>query len=167
MSNDDFDPFGEKIKTPALSFKDELAGTVKWLDVSEPAKVLQQRDFDTEELAYWPNQDGTQGKPKMAGVLNGVDENGEPVSLWAPIPGDLQAKLVEAQKALGRQIGGGNTVDRVTVRFDGKVPAKNPKFKKNTFSVKVEAKGPKPVAAADDPWASEPAAPPFDDSPPF
>jgi hypothetical protein len=171
MANEDFDPFGEKQKSPAMSWLDATPGDVQHIDVREPAKVLQQHDFDTDQPAYWTNDDGTQGKPKMAGVLNGTDIDGNPISLWAPIPGDLQVKLVEAQKALGRQIGGGTTVDRVSVRFDGKVPAKNSKFKKNTFTVKITPQGAKPAAPGTDPWAPDaPAltgAPPVTDEPPF
>lgn len=172
------DPFAQPDKAPAVSFKDQPIGTVRHLDVSEPARSVQQRDFDTDEPAFWPdNTDGSKGKPKMAAVYNGLDENGEQCSLWCPIPSDLFAKMTVHEKAFrakGAPIGGGPNVERIYVKLENRVPAKNPKFNKSIYATKVETVGPKPAqqAAESDPWASNGQAEPasgggFSDEPPF
>ena len=165
MSYDENDPFAGADKSPAISFADQPVDTVHHIDVSEPARKVQQRNFDTDEPDFWPpNKDGSPGKPKYAAVYNGVDENGENRSLWAPIPSDLFAKLSkheEAYRAKGAPIGGGNTVERISVKLTGRVPAKNPKYNKNTYATKVESIGPKVADTAPeaDPFASD--EPPF------
>lgn len=174
MSFDDTDPLATGDKSPAVSFKDAPLGAVHYIDVTEPGKSIQQINFDTEQPDYWPdNADGSKGKPKMAAVYNGTDENGEPRSLWAPIPSDLQAKLAAAQTTFGKRIGTSGNVERISVQLVNRVPAKNPKYNKSVYNVKIETIGaaPKPVEPdpMGDPWASTPAAatPPFADEPPF
>lgn len=165
MSND---PLGNA-GAPSMSFDGVAEGTVKTIDVSEPGEQVQQRVFGTGDLAFWPpNNDGSPGKPKMAVVYNGADENGEDIALWVPLPSDLKAKVVAAQTAYGRQIGTGSTVDRVYVKFTGTAPGKTPGYKKNVYAVKIEDTGQskqasKPDPIGEDPWAAAPAG----DEPPF
>lgn len=156
--SDDFDPL-ENQSAPSVSFKDAAIGTTHYIDVVEPCDFVQCRDFDTDEPAVWPD-----GKPRMAAVFKGADENGEVRSLWCEKPSDLLSKMQAAQKELGRRIGMGDVVDRIHVRLADRVPAKNPKYTKKVHEVKITHPGPKPTKAATsdplaDPWGSAPAAP--------
>lgn len=176
MSEEYDDPFAQHDKAPAMSFADQPLKTVHTIDVSEPARAVQQTDYESRQPAFWENRDGTLGKPKMAAVYNGVDKDGKPLSLWAPIPGDLFEKLGKWEKAYrekGAPIGGGNTVDRIHVQLFDRVPGKKV-GKKSIYNVKVESIGPKATPApVDDPWASsEPSTSSstsagFADEPPF
>lgn len=161
MTDEDRDPFDEAEKSPAMSWKDVPIGTVQTIDVSEPCRSVQQRDYDTGEPDFWRESDGSKGKPKMAAVFNGVTPDGEPISLWCPIPSDAFSKVGAAQKALGRRIGTGPNIDRIHVKLTGRPPAKNPKYTKNVVDVKIVDGGPKVAAAqpADDPFGDD--APPF------
>ncbi|HET8581745.1 MAG TPA: hypothetical protein VFL65_00725 [Jatrophihabitans sp.] len=154
---EDYDPLADAEKAPALSFKNAAVGTVQTIDVVEPCKLVQQRDFDTDEPATWPD-----GNPKMAAVFNGTDAHGDKVSLWCPKPSSMFSAVADAQKALGRRIAGGDTVDRIHVKFEKEEPPKSAKHSpRKIYKAKVEPLGPK-VAEA-------PAADPFgdDDQPPF
>lgn len=164
----DDDPFATPDKAPAMSFKNTPDGTVKYIDVSEPARLVQTIDFDTSEPAFWPANPGQEPKPKMAAVLNGVGEDGEPLSLWCEKPSDLFSKVGAAQKELGRKIGDGHT-DRIFVKVEKRVPAKNPKHEKKIHAVKIQSLGKVAAAAGPDPFAdnSGAAASSFDDTPPF
>lgn len=181
MTTPNDDPFTGGDKAPAMSFKDAPIGTTHTIDVSEAAKHVQQRNFDTDQPDFWPpNSDGSPGKPKMAAVYNGVDGNGEPISLWCPNPSDLFAKMKAHEveyRAKGAAIGAGKTIERIHVRLQDRVPAKNPKYMKSIYLTKVESIGPKVTAPAGDPfggqpaepdpWSAPPAAPVITDEPPF
>lgn len=156
--SDDFDPL-ENESAPSISFKDAPIGTTHYIDVTEPCDFVQCRDFDTDEPATWPD-----GKAKMAAVFKGPDENGELRSLWCEKPSDLLSKMQAAQKTLGRRIGTGDMIDRVHVKLDDRVPAKNPKFTKKVHAVAITHPGPKVTKPAGaDPLADSP----FGDEPPF
>nr|QOL00351.1 hypothetical protein [uncultured organism] len=169
------DPLSGSQSAPALSFADVAPGTVRQIDVSEPGTQVQSRVYQPDgngPLAYWPdNADGSKGKPKMSAVYNGVDETGEPRSLWAPLPSDLASKLADAQKTYGRQIGAGSTVDRIFVKLLRKEQGKA--GMKNVYAVKIEDTGKPKTSQPDalgssDPWSSSPAASDsFGDEPPF
>ncbi len=136
----EYDPFEDREKVPAIGFKNEPIGTVKSIDTSEPCNVVQKRVFGTPDLDWWENKDGSRS-PKQAAVFNGVDANGEKVSLWCDMPSDLFTRVKEAQKTLGRRIGTGGNVDRIYVKLTGRVAAKNTAYEKNTYAVKVEQVG--------------------------
>ncbi len=110
----DDDPFGY-VKVPAVSFKNAPIGTEVRFEVTEQAKMVQQRDFSTKELKVWPD-----GNPRMAAVFRGR-VNGEGRSLWAPKPGSLFTAIGEAQhEAGGRRIGPG---DVLIVKLIGEKPS--------------------------------------------
>lgn len=169
MSNEDFDPFAGSASIPSISFNNEPIGTVKSLTVTEYATTAQSRDYNTKELAFWENKDGTKS-PKMSAVLKGVDDNGEPISLWASIPSALLAAIGDAQKAVDPKYRV-KPGDKVYVKFIGEKPTKASPQK--LYAAKIEV-GTAPPPVTDDPWASSgsssaPAAGtvPFDDTPPF
>jgi len=144
----DADPLEGGDKAPAISFKGAPIGTVYTMTVTAAAKLVQSRDFETGELAYWPgNVPGQVGNPKMAVVINGT-VNGEERSLWATKPSDMLAALQKAQKDAGQRILPGGTLH---VKLAGETPHDNPRLnaKKNYAAMYVP-----PVAA--DPIANGP-----------
>ncbi len=152
---DERDPFAGSESAPAISFKDAADGTIKTIIADGPAKQLQQRVFGTDgELAFWPAKNGVPGNPKMAAVVSGVDLNGEPVSLWAALPGDLASKIAAAQNGVAPKyrIKDG---DRIDVKLVTREPSGkgNPK---SVFAVKITPGAP---PAQSDPFG--------DDKPPF
>ena len=119
MTNpNDYDPLADSEKSPAMSFKDQPVGTVHTVDVGEPGKFIQQRDFDTDEPAVWDD-----GNPKMAAVFNGTGIDGANRSHCGrrsrPI---CSRRLAGAQKALGRRIGMSDQIDRIHVKLADRVP---------------------------------------------
>lgn len=128
----DFDVLATTESVPAITFADANgndcpAGAVVTLDVRETGQPVQERDFDTKELKFWTNKDGSQGNARMAAVFSGrvvrddVGRNtvGEKRSLWASIPSNLLEALQKAQKEAGKQIGAGNG-GLLHVRYDGR-----------------------------------------------
>lgn len=192
MTAPDRDPFASSESAPAMSFKDVPDKTVFRMIADGPSKMLQQRVFGSDgELAFWPGKNGQPGNPKMAAVVNGtakgrvgvsvnaggIVEDGEPISLWAAIPGDLCSKVNDAQKAVkpGYRIKAG---DEIAVMIDHREPSGkgNPK---SVYAVKITP-GEPAAASSDpfggnggDPWSNGPAATPaatqpaFSDEPPF
>lgn len=109
----DDDPFAV-VKTPAVSFKDRPVGTVVRFKVTRGAKMVQSRDFDTNEPKTWPD-----GNPVMSAVLQGTVD-GERRSLWATKPSNLFNAIGEGQaEAGGRRIGDGDTL---VITFTGEQP---------------------------------------------
>ena len=171
------DPFAGADKVPSLSFKDAPVGTVYEGLVTEAPKLVQSRDYDSGEPAFWPAKPGEQPNPKMSVVirltLDGVDER----SVWAQKPSAMFAAIGEAQKKAGVRIEVGGTL---AIKFVGEQSHTDPiKIKKGMPPQKLYAAKYTPPAPkqADDPWgAAEPApaaqpAPPaqkgFDEEPPF
>lgn len=115
MSEQFDDPFADAEKAPSLSFKDTPVGTSYTGTVTKKPSVVQARDFDTGELAEWPD-----GNPKMTVVTN-LTVNGEERSLWAPKPSAMFHAIAKAQKDAGTLIDVGGTL---TVKFVGE--KKNP-----------------------------------------
>lgn len=168
MTAPERDPFAGSDSAPAISFKDQPPGTVHRIIADGPAKMLQQRVFGSDgELAFWPGKNGQPGNPKMAAVVNGTDPTtGEPCSLWAPIPSDMQAKVLEAQKSQGAgyRIKAG---DEIAVKLIERVPS-GKGSPKSVYAVKITpGAAPKPAQAdpfgngGGDPWGSGDDAPPF------
>lgn len=118
------DPFaGGGEKTPALSFADAPIGTEYHFTVTAPPESLQTKNFETDELEFWPD-----GNKKMAAVLTvTVDElGGEARSIWARRPSALFRALQEAAQGAGVTWGPGV---RGSVKFIGEKPnEKNPRL---------------------------------------
>jgi hypothetical protein len=116
----DDDPLsGESV--PSLSFKDAPVGTLYTGIITKRARLLQQRDFESGQLANWED-----GNPKMAAVIE-LDVMGDTFALWAPKPSAMFAALVAAQKAAeaGTMVEGGE----LSIEFIGTEPnKKNPRL---------------------------------------
>ncbi len=150
------DPLLGAEKRPAVSFKDLPVGTVKTLEVESFSREAQTTVYGSNppRLAFWPgNTPGEQGNPKMAVVFD-VLENGEPKSLWAPIPSSLRFALAKAQTEAGKRIGPGGTL-RVRLAQQKESGKGNPQ---NIYEAKYEAAPePDPLAggtASSDPWGT-------------
>lgn len=167
------DPLLGADKRPAVSWKDVPVNQVKRLEVESYSREAQTTVFGSNppQLAFWPgNTPGERGNPKMA-VVYDVLEEGEPKSLWAPIPGALRTALAEAQSAAGQRIGPGGTLE-VYISSKKDTGKGNPQsLYKAKYTPGIAAPAADPLAgggtpaAATDPWStpSTPAA----DEPPF
>lgn len=137
---------------PAVSWKDIQINERVRMRVDEPASLVQSRDFDTGEPAFWPaNPDGTRN-PKMSAVIN-VTVDGEEKSLWAAKPSSLFAAIRDAQKKAGALVApGGYLAVWISER---KPNAKNPRLNaQNIFAAEYEVPN-----AFDEPAQQAPAAP--------
>lgn len=139
------DPFDVPEKRPSVSWKEKKVGAVVTGKVIEAPKLVQARDFESGELATWPD-----GNPKMT-VVVGLDVAGEELSLWAPKPSAMFRAISDAQKTAGQRIAEGGTL---SVKFtEEKSNPDKPKLNpQKLFAVKYE-----PPAAGD----------PFEEEPPF
>lgn len=99
-------PFDKEGGHPVISFssRDEMGnmvskpkGTKIGGRVVEAPKLVQQRDFNTKQPAWW---DAEKTQPKMA-VVTAVDVNGTTMSLWAKKPSDLFAAINKAMNDTG------------------------------------------------------------------
>lgn len=167
----DIDPFAGADKVPSISFKGAPVGTVYEGVVTEAPKLVQSRDYDTGDPAFWPAKPGETPNPKMSVVIRILMEDGEERSVWAQKPSAMFAAIGEAQKQAGQRIDVGGTL---AVKFTGEKPHTDPvKIKKDMPPQKLyAAKYTPPVTKpADDPWASSaagtPATPAVTDEPPF
>lgn len=153
MTTAEVDPFFESAseKSPAISFKGAPKGTVITVQVTEPPKKIQGKEFGTDNLAVWRNKDGTTS-PKYSAVINGTVD-GEPRSIWATIPSDLFIKLRDAQKELGRSVRAGDTI---AIKLVNEVPTSG--SPKKIYAVKITP-GTPPAPKADDPFDTGGAAP--------
>jgi hypothetical protein len=155
------DPFAGAEKAPALSFKDMPVGTTYQGVVTDTPKLVQSKDFNTGDPAFWPAKPGQEPNPKMSVVVN-LDVDGEPRSLWAQKPSAMFVALAEAQKTSGIKIAPGV---KLAVRFTGEKPHTDPeKIRKKLppqklYAVKLEAAPPEPAA---DPFGGS-----ADDQPPW
>lgn len=140
--------------TPALSFKDAPVGTSYTGVVTRAPELVQSRDIDTGELAYWPaNPDGSRN-PKMSVVLNITMPTGEERSVWATKPSQLYSALGAAEKAAGAAIAIGGTL---TITLTGEKPnATNPKLNAQKLYTATYAPG---SAFAEQPAATPASAP--------
>lgn len=114
------DPFAGADSKESVSFKDTPVGTAYTLTVTEAPQLVQARDYESRQPAFWPD-----GNPKMAVVTGVVDTaTGEEKNLWAAKPSALFRAIGDAQKASGSQIKPGDTL---VVTFSGEKPnEKNP-----------------------------------------
>lgn len=171
------DPFGGE-SAPSISFKDAPIGTVQTITVTDAAKLVQSRDFDSGDPVYWvPGQTGKKStlvsdQPVMSAVINGDDEQGDPRSVWAQKPSALYAAIKAAQAAVEPKYRL-KPGDKLAIKLIGEEPPKSGRgANKKLYAAKITV-GTAPVAPADDPWADTAAstAPAqsssFDDEPPF
>lgn len=141
------DPFSGS-SVPGLSFKDAPVGTsfTGVITKVEP-ELVQTRDFESGDLAFWPGKDGQQGNPKVAAVIH-IEVDGEERSVWATKPSALFAAFGEARTRNGGPLEVGGTV-RITYTGD-KPNATNPRLNPaKQYTVDYKA----PVAGPVDPWA--------------
>lgn len=127
------DAFAGGDRTPALSMKGSTPGTSWTVTVTGPAKLVQTKDFDTDEPAFW---DEEKTQPKMAAVVPGVCE-GAGVSVWATKPSSLFTAIATAQREAGTTVAKGGTL---VITHTGNEPAKNKKFNdKKLYAAKYTA----------------------------
>lgn len=156
----DVDPFAGGDKVPALSFKGATIGTSHTLTVTEPAALVQTRDFDTDEPATWPD-----GNPKMAAVVKCLDAQGEPVAVWATKPSSMFSAIAAAQTEVrpGYRLKSGDTL---WVQFYDEEPAKSAKHSpRKLYRAKVKEAPPADAFGDADPWGTAPAATPAQSAP--
>jgi len=111
------DPFAGGDTVPSISFKDAPVGATITGIVTVAPSLVQSRDFDTGQPAFWPDNN-----PKMSVVTRLVLPNGEERGLWAAKPSAMFAAIAAAQKAAGALIAVGGTL---TVTLTGFKPAEN------------------------------------------
>ena len=136
------DPFAGSESKPSVSFKDAPIGTSYTLEVTEAPQLVQARDYESGEPAYWKD-----GNPKMTVVTGVVDKaTGEAKNLWAAKPSALFRAIGDAQKASGSQIKVGDTL---VVTFSGEKPSENPRLNPQKLYTVQHTPG--------NPWGDEPA----------
>lgn len=150
------DPFAGAEGLPSLSFKDAPIGTSHTGTVTRAPELIQSRDFETGEPAFWKD-----GNPKMSVVLHmRLDSTGDEVAVWAAKPSAMFAAFGAAQKAAGALIAIGG---RLTVTFTGEKPSDNPRLNaQKLYTVRYSA----PDAFGDQPapgpaYAQQPAPVPY------
>lgn len=116
------DPFAMTSSSPSVSFKDAPIGTSYTGKVVEAPQLVQARDYESGDPAFWPD-----GNPKMT-VVTKLLVNGEERSLWAPKPSAMFAAIAKAQQDAGAsiQVGGTLTVTYVGDKPNEKNPRLNP-----------------------------------------
>jgi hypothetical protein len=121
------DPFygGEKI--PSLSWRNLPHGSTFRLEILEEARLLQSRDFETQELAWW---DKEKTRPILSAVVNvqvldGPHSVGEKRSIWAQKPSNMFMALLEAQKTVGQKFLPGGLLQ---LKFTGEEKHKDPRM---------------------------------------
>jgi hypothetical protein len=160
QNTQDYDPLEGTEKRPSVSFRDAAVGTTKVLEVQSFSRSAQTTDFDTGKPAFWKNDDGTQGNPKMAVVFDVEDtQTGEALALWCPLPSSMKTAVLAAQKASGARISPGGTLKVTLERLEpNKDRKKAPqKIYKATYTP--------PAPGAGEPDALAGSAP--SDEPPF
>lgn len=111
-------PFDSGNSAPAISFATRDAhgnlthapiGTKYYFTVTEEAKEVQARDFDSQKPAFWPD-----GNPKKT-IVVGVTVNGEDRTLWAPKPSAtftaIKEALTTAQGVQPIKVGGTGSIE--------------------------------------------------------
>jgi hypothetical protein len=115
------DPF-ESQSHPSISFKDAPIGTVVSGTILEMPKMVQGRDYETSDAAWW---DAAKTEPKMCAVIT-LDVAGETKTLWATRPSALFAALTDARQQTGKAFEVGGTL---AVKYTGDKPnTKNPRL---------------------------------------
>lgn len=154
------DPFAGAEGLPSLSFKDAPLGTTHTGVVTRAPELVQSRDFETGEPAFWKD-----GNPKMAVVLHmRLDSTGDEVAVWAAKPSSMFAAMGAAQKAAGAQISLGG---RLAVTLQGEKPNDNPRLNaQKLYAVRYQpgdafAGEAAPAQAITPAYAQQPAPTPY------
>ena len=139
------DPFSGGEKIPSLSWRNLPHGSTFTLEILEPAKKLQERDFDTGKPKYW---DDERTQPVWSAVVNvlvqaGPHSVGEQRSIWATIISNMFVALKKAQQEAGAPFLPGGVLH---LRLKGEEPHKD--TKKNPIKL-YEAKYTPPAPGAD------------------
>lgn len=152
------DPFAGADSKPSISFKDKPVGTSYTGTVTKAPELVQARDYESGQPAFWPD-----GNPKQT-VVTTLEVNGEELNLWAAKPSALFRAIADAQKAAGAQIAIGGTI---TVTFTGEKPnEKNPRLNpQKLYTVQYVAPNAfgetQPTQQAAQPAPSAPAVPSY------
>jgi hypothetical protein len=152
------DPFAGADSKPSISFKDKPIGTSYTGTVTKAPELVQARDYESGQPAFWPD-----GNPKQT-VVTSLLVNGEELNLWAAKPSALFRAIADAQKAAGAQITVGGTL---TVTFAGEKPnEKNPRLNpQKLYTVTYQA--PNAFGDAADQGVAPQAAPPASSVPSY
>ena len=118
------DPFAGGTSTPSVSWKDAPIGTVVEGIIIEPPELVQSRDFETSEPAFWPAKPGQQPNPKMAVVVK-LSIDGDERALWAVKPSALFAAVADSIKKAGASLTVGGTL---AIKYTGDKPNANPRL---------------------------------------
>ena len=117
------DPFDVPASVPSLSFKDSPIGFSYTGTVVRLPELIQARDFETGEKAWW---DDAHTEAKMTVVLHVKMSDGQERALWAPKPSSMFAAIADAQRVTGKRMALGDTL---TVTLIGEEPNRtNPKL---------------------------------------
>lgn len=108
------DPFAGGESAPAFTFPE--VGTTHEGTILEPPALVQGKDFNTGDPAYWPAKPGQEPNPVMCAVLKIEQADGEVRSLWATKPSAMFVALKEAQRIAGKPFEVGGTI---AIRFAG------------------------------------------------
>ena len=144
------DPFAGGTSTPSVSWKDAPVGTTVEGLIIEAPELVQSRDFETGEPAFWPVKPGQSPNPKMAAVIK-ISIDGDERAIWAVKPSAMFAAIADAIKKAGTGLAVGGTL---AVRYTGDKPNANPRLN-----------AAKQYAARYTPPSAPPAADPFDAAP--
>lgn len=150
------DPFANADKVPSISFKNAPIGTIYEGTITEAPKLIQSRDYQTGDPAFWPAKPGETPQPKMSVVIRLRMDDGEERSLWAQKPSSMFAAIAQARKDAGKglEVGG-----RLAIKFDHETPHTDPeKIRKDYAPIKEYVARYTPPAAPD-PFAAPAAAP--------
>ena len=146
------DPFAGGTSTLSVSWKDAPVGTTVEGVIIESPELVQSRDFDTDEPAFWPGVNGQPGNPKMAAVIK-LSIDGEERAVWAVKPSAMFAAIADAIKKAGSGLAVGGTL---AIRYTGDKPNANPRLNAaKQFAARYTPPSAPPAA---DPFASTPAA---------
>jgi hypothetical protein len=157
QQGDDYDPLADLNRAPALSFKGAPIGTTRRVFVTEATKKRQSRDFETGQPAYWdPDPVTGQRDPVMAVVVAGLDEQGQPISVWGTIPSAMTTALAAAQASSGARILPGSILD---ITFSSEKPNENPRLNaQKLYTVVHTPNGWTPPSKAPDPLGGQQVA---------
>jgi hypothetical protein len=152
------DPFATIEAVPSISFKDLPIGTTFTGKVIEAPALVQSRDIDTGQRAFWSD-----GNPKMSVVTKLALTNGEERALWAKKPSAMFRAIADAQKAAGAQIQVGGTLS-VTFTGEQRNPEKPNLNPQKLYTAAYNPPNAFGEARPVDPWATAPgfAQPPTD-----
>ena len=147
------DPFDVPPSVPSLSFRDAPIGTTYTGRVVRLPSLVQSRDFESNELKFWPD-----GNPMQTAVFHIVLNDGGERSVWCPKPSSMFAAVTEAQNANKQRMLLGDTV---TISLIGEKPNEtNPRLNPaKQYKVVIVPADPFAQPAASNGHAAQPELP--------